>query len=179
MRMRLETAHRTARIYHVPHTQISRRVHTWLKMIEFLFLLQSVLLTSFILIHVSPHFVGPTFVFTYLHTFLLLKNAFGLSICFRCCTRRWVHPMLFCKVCYALADWPNNLFAGYEPSLSSKSAGNTVRLLLIRGSLGTDVDDLATILDESEVKDTTDVERLMSHLFFQELEASAVAGKTM
>ena len=124
--------------------------------------------------HLSSHFSTPFF-------FQKKKLAFWfVYLFFAVVPVDKSHPLLFCKVCYALADWLNNLFAGYEPSLSSKSAGNTVRLFsFVRGSLGTNVDDLATTLDASEVKDTTDVERLTSHLFSQEREASAVAGKTM
>ena len=62
-----------------------------------------------------------------------------------------------------------------SPSLSSKSAANTLRLICLReGSLDTDLDDLATTVDASEVYDTKEVGRLTSPLFSQEREVSSV-----
>ena len=64
-----------------------------------------------------------------------------------------------------------------SPSLSSKSAANTLRLICLReGSLDTDLDDLATTVDASEVYDTKEMGRLTSPLFSQEREVSAVAS---
>ena len=65
---------------------------------------------------------------------------------------------------------------GYEPkSLIDVSREHTPIILPSRrGSLDTNVDDLATTLDASEVCDTTDVGRLTSPLFSQEREVSAI-----
>ena len=64
---------------------------------------------------------------------------------------------------------------GYWPkSLIEVSSEHTpIVLPSTRGSLDTNVDDLATTLDASEFHDTTDVGRLTSSLFSQEREVSA------
>ena len=73
-----------------------------------------------------------------------------------------------------MANWLNNrLSQVVSPSLSSMSAANKLRLSSRGGSLNTNVDDLETTLDASEVYDTTDVGRLTSPLISQEREVSA------
>ena len=76
------------------------------------------------------------------------------------------------QLCYALAIWLNNSFSEVmSRSLSSKSAANTLRLSYLREeSVSTRT---LTISLGSEIYDTTDVGRLTSPLFSQELEVSA------
>ena len=66
---------------------------------------------------------------------------------------------------------------GYEPKslIEVSSEHPPVILPSRRGSLDTNVDDLVTTQDASEVCDTTDVGRFTSTLFSQEREVSAVA----
>ena len=66
--------------------------------------------------------------------------------------------------------------AGHEPkSLIKVSSEHTPIILLSRrGSLDTNVDDLATAVDASETHDTTDAGRLTSPLFSQVREVSAI-----
>ena len=80
-----------------------------------------------------------------------------------------VHPRPLCKEGSAFAHSP---LSGYEPkSLTEVSSEHTPTILLLRkGRLDTNVDDLATTLDTSEVYDTTDVGRLTSPLFSKERE---------
>ena len=63
-----------------------------------------------------------------------------------------------------------------SPNLSSKSAANTLGLIYLpkKGSLDTNLDDVATIVDVSQVHDITDVGRLTSPLFSQEQSVSAI-----
>ena len=64
---------------------------------------------------------------------------------------------------------------GYGPKSRIEVSSEHTPIILPsrRGSLDTNVDDLATTLDASEVCDTTDVGRLTSPLFSQEREVSA------
>ena len=76
-----------------------------------------------------------------------------------------------------MADWLNNpLSQVMSPRLSSKSRSEHTPVISLsrRGSLDTNVDDLATTLDASEVCDRTDVGRLTSPLFSQERGESAI-----
>ena len=87
---------------------------------------------SFHLIHVSPHLAWPTVVSTFLYDRFLNVHLVRLLLT-RCHTRRWVHPRPLCKEGYALSDWLNNhLSQVIGPSLSSKSAANTLRLSYLR-----------------------------------------------
>ena len=75
--------------------------------------------------------------------------------------------------------WPtglnNPVTQVMSPNLSSKSAANTpINVPSRKGSLDTNLDDLATAVDASEIHDTTDVGRLTSPLFSQERELSAI-----
>ena len=111
---------------------------------------------------------------TSLHRFLHL-HLVRLPL-LRCEILRCVHPLPLRKEGFALADWLNNpVTQVMSPNLSSKSAANTpINVPSRKGSLDTNLDDLATTVDASEIHDTTDVGRLTSPLFSQERELSAI-----
>ena len=84
---------------------------------------------------------------------------------------RGVHQRPLCKEGHALADWLNSTLSQVmSPSLRIDVSREHTPIILLsrRGSLDTNVGDLATTLDASEVCDTTDVGRLTSPLFSQE-----------
>ena len=165
-----------------PHrAHLSRATHAfclvaWLKMIEVFCRMRSVCflevipshpcVTAPLLTHSCP-LISPR-PFLHLHLVRLPLP--------RCYTRRCLHPLPLCKEGYALADWLNNLLSHVmsPKSLIEVSSEHTPIILPSRrGSLDTNVGDLATTLDASEVYDTTDVGRLTAPLFSQEREVNA------
>ena len=74
------------------------------------------------------------------------------------------------------APFPRSPLTGYEPkSLIEVSSEHTrIDLPSRKGSLDTNLDDVATIVDVSQVHDITDVGRLTSPLFSQEQLVSAI-----
>ena len=125
-------------------------------------------------IFVSPHLARPTVFLTFLYTctwFVFLSP--------RCCTRRRVHPLPLSKEGYALADWLNNILLQVtSPSLSSKSAANTLRLSYLGEEAEAASTRTFTISRPPCVclksVDMTDVGRLTSPRFSQDREVSAI-----
>ena len=107
---------------------------------------------AFCLTHLSPH--NSPHRFLHLH---FVRRFFVL-----CPTLR-VHPLPLRKEGSALAAWPNSLLS----QITSTSRSTCLQ----QDSLDTNLDDLATTVDGSEMLDTADVRRSISPLFSQEREA--------
>ena len=110
---------------------------------------------AFCLTHSFPHH-SP-------HRFLHLHPVRRLLL--RCSILRRVHPVPLCKESCTSADWAEQSpLAGYEPrSLIEDSSEHTpINLPSRNGIVDTNLDDLATTVDASEMIDTTDVGRLTS-----------------
>ena len=110
------------------------------------------------LIHASPHLARPTFVSAHLYLVRLLL--------FRCKTP--MSATLQRVLCFGRLSEKSILLTVYEPkSLIEISSEHTpIDLPSRKGSLDTNLDDLATTVDASDVHDTTEMGQLTSPLFF-------------